>query len=59
MKYLIEQFKWEDKKYYHLVNSRIFESDIPIKERSYSKGSSYFNLIKLEDETKTTGRKRG
>lgn len=61
MKYLIEQFRWEGKSYYHLVNSKIFNSDKFIKERSYSKGNSYFKITKLEDEvqTKTRERKRG
>ena len=61
MQYLIEQFAWEEN-YYHLVNSKIFESDKYIPETSYNKNNSYFKLTKLDDEVqtkRTTSRKRG
>lgn len=57
MKYLIEQFQWHNKDYYHLVNSKEFESDTELPERKYFKNGSYFVLTKLENEIQ--GRKRG
>lgn len=59
MKYLIEQFRWYNKEYYHLINSKVFETDKNIQEKSYSKNGSYFVITKLENEVQTTRRKRG
>lgn len=58
MRYLIEQFKWQGKEYYHLVDSQIFESSRELKETSYSKNGSYFVITKLEDEIQTTRTKK-
>lgn len=57
MKYLIEQFRWENKEYYHLINSKVFESNCEDLERKYSKDGSYFTITKLENEIQTTRRK--
>lgn len=58
MKYLIEQFKWYNNEYYHIVNSQVFESNRELKETSYSKNGSYFSIIKLDDEIQTTRTKK-
>lgn len=57
MRYLIEQFKWEGKEYYHIVNSKIFDSDKQLKERGWYVGDSYFHLIQLENEVQTSRRR--
>lgn len=36
--------------YYHIVDSREFESDKEIQERCYSKNGSYFTITKVDDE---------
>lgn len=62
MKYIIEQYKWHNKEYYHLFDSRVFESDKIIPDTSYSKNGSYFIIRKLEDEiqaSKRTEKRRG
>jgi len=58
LKYLIEQFKWYNNEYYHIVNSQVFESSRELKEISYSKNGSYFSIIKLDDEIQTTRTKK-
>ena len=58
MKYLIEQFRWYNKEYYHLVNSQVFECKKEIKEASYSKNGSYFVITKLDDEIQTTRKRK-
>lgn len=52
MRYLIEQFKWEEEdgiKYYHLVNSKEFESSRVISNHSYHKNGSYFIIRQIDD----------
>lgn len=59
MKYQIEQFKWHNKEYYHLVASKVFECKKPIKECTYYKNGSYFTISKVENEVQTNRRERG
>ena len=55
MQYVIEQYRWEGNKYYHLVDSKVFESDKEIEEREYNKDGSLFIIYKDEIQT-TRGR---
>lgn len=51
MQYLIEQFRWDETdglKYYHLVDSKVFDSDKPLKEKSYHKDNSLFEIVELD-----------
>jgi hypothetical protein len=55
MQYVIEEYRWEGNKYYHLADSKVFESDKEIKEREYNKDGSLFIIYK--DEIQTTRRR--
>ena len=50
MRYVIEEYKWENNKYYHLNDSKIFETDKQIKEQEYFKDDSLFVIYKIENE---------
>lgn len=60
MRYLIEQFKWDEEngfRFYHLIDSKEFESD-QFLEQSYCKNGSYFNIIEFNNEIQTKSRIR-
>lgn len=60
MRYAIEQFRWDELdgfKYYHLADSKEFESDKIIPERTYYKNGSYFTIIRLDDEVQIPARR--
>lgn len=62
MWYVIEQYQWdfnEKHKYYHLVDSKVFESDKEIEEKSYNKDGSTFLIYKTEDEIQNARRTKG
>lgn len=62
MRYVIEQYCWDsvDKyKYYHLKDSKVFESDKSLDEKSYNKDGSTFLIYKIEDEIQNTRTRRG
>ena len=47
----MEQFKWDEidgLKYYHLVDSKVFDSDKLLEEKSYYKDNSLFEIVKLD-----------
>ena len=48
--YQIEQFKWEDRNCYHLIDSKVFESNKLLKDMTYYKNGSYFTIMRLDDE---------
>lgn len=53
MHYLIEQFKWDidgTLRYFHLTDSRIFESDKYIPNRYWKKNGYSYTLTRLSDE---------
>lgn len=59
MQYVIEQYRWDvDKnyKYYHLINSKTFESDNNLEEKEYNKDGSIFLIYKVENEIQNTRR---
>jgi hypothetical protein len=62
MWYLIEEYRWDkdDKyKYYHLVDSKLFESNKKLKEETRFKDGSSFVISKVnEDEIQTTRRRK-
>lgn len=50
MQYVIEQYRWDvnkNYKYYHLVNSKTFESDNNLEEKEYNKDGSIFLIYKV------------
>jgi hypothetical protein len=61
MWYLIEEYRWDEDngyKYYHLNDSKLFESDKPLKEETRFKDGSSFIISKVnEDEIQTTRRR--
>ena len=60
MKYVIEQFKWDEDnglRYYHLTDSKEFETQMNIPERSYHKNGSYFTVTKITNEIQTSTRR--
>ena len=51
MQYLIEEYRWDEKdglKYYHLADSKIFNSKTQLEEKSYHKNNSLFEIVKLD-----------
>ena len=59
MQYVIEQYRWDTNKnykYYHLVDSKIFESDNNLEEKEYNKDGSIFLIYKVENEIQNTRR---
>ena len=61
MKYEINQFRWDTEngfKFYHLVDSKEFESNKMIPEQEYIKNGSYFTIRNLEDDIQTKQRTR-
>ncbi len=61
MKYIINQFKWDENsnlKYYHLVNSKEFDSDKIIPEVGYHKGEFYFIINKIDNDIQTRIRRK-
>ena len=61
MRYVIEQYCWDNEKgwkYYHLKDSKIFESDKSIDDKSYNKDGSTFLIYKIEDEIQNTRTRR-
>ena len=60
MRYVIEQYRWENEdgyKYYHLVDSKEFESDKSMEDKDDSKDGSLFSIYKInENEVQTTRR---
>lgn len=56
MKYIIEQYKFENDNgfhYYHLVDSREFESNTVGLEHKYSKNGSYFIITQFNDDVQS------
>lgn len=62
MWYVIEQYGWDNNdgyKYYHLKDSKVFETDKYLDEKSYNKNGSTFLIYKLEEnEIQATRRTR-
>ena len=59
MWYVIEEYGWnsdETLKYYHLKDSKLFESDKELEEKSYNKDGSTFLIYKIENEIQSTKR---
>lgn len=57
MWYVIEKYCWSvdnNFKYYHIEDSKVFESDKPLDEKSYNKDGSTFLIYKIEDEIQNT-----
>lgn len=51
MQYIIEQYGWDidgSLKYFHLIDSKVFDTDKSIKTGDYSKNGSIFSIKKLE-----------
>ncbi len=59
MWYVIEEYQWDSDgtfKYYHLKDSKVFESDKELEEKSYNKNGSTFLIYKIENEIQNTRR---